>query len=117
MDNEKTEDNRVIPPTAGALLISKDGMSLVPPNAQSFFVDDPDLAQWVEDEMLKTDVIHFGSELGFEGIINILSFLMYAMEKDEWKNEFIDELEETYAKEDKKTPPEKKIPPYLRVVK
>ena len=114
--DEKSE-NRVLPDMSGALIISKDGISLMAPKASGFFVEDPELASWVEDEMTKSGVVHFDSELGFEGIINFLSYLMYAMEKGEWKDEFVSELEESYVLEDKQTPPEKKIPPYLRVVK
>lgn len=116
MDSENA-DNRELSQDAGALVISKEGMSLVPPKASSFFVDDPDLAQWVEEEITNSGTIHFESELGFEGITNILSYLMYAMERADWKEEFVDELESAYEEQNKQTPPEKKIPPYLKVVK
>lgn len=115
--SKKEVDDRHVSLESGALVISKEGISLVSPSPSSFFTDDPDLASWVEDEINNHSIVSFDSDIGFEGIINLLSYLMFAVENEKWKEEFVDELERVYEEQNRQTPPEKKTPPHLRVIK
>ena len=81
---------------------------------KQLLLDNPELAEFVEDELNSSNGIEFGQELGFEDIINILSYLMYAMERQDWKTEFIQALELSYEEEARQ---EKPKAPHLKVVK
>tara|TARA_Y100000590_G_scaffold334517_1_gene380613 strand:- start:33 stop:383 length:351 start_codon:yes stop_codon:yes gene_type:complete len=102
----------------GAIIVSSDMLKVIPPDPTNFFVDDPELATFVEAELNNSPGIKFGHDLGFEDIINILSYLMYAMERPDWKSEFIQALEMSYDEEARQVEQSAKSKaPHLKVIK
>jgi len=80
---------------SGALVFRPGGLEMfVPKFPDDLKSEDPEYNKAIQEELDSfKSVTHDFPAATFDEIVNIISYLMYALERDDWKASFIDELE------------------------
>lgn len=79
---------------SGALIFRPGGLEMIIPKFDKDPEEDPEFASEVQAGLEEfKNMAHNFPAATFDEIVNVMSYLMYALERDDWKETFVKELE------------------------
>jgi len=82
-------------PDSGAVIITPASIEVVLPTPNDENSEDLEMAVYVKEDMETSARVELEHSVGFEGIVNIITYILYALDRGDWKQEFLESMEES----------------------